>query len=123
MTNTDEMPTPNTVSDITMHLLRALETGVALRVQWRYSVPHAEIGGFSLQPAEYYAFSNDLSRWATVTGLVRGQNLTYTVQQWSLVEEREIADTAEYTEMQFFLTDEGRVWLAERPETNISESS
>jgi hypothetical protein len=122
MDDAPAMPTPEVVSEITLHLLHALETGVDLRVRWRYSTPHAEIGGFALLPAEYYAFSNDLSRWATITGPVNGQTLTYTVQQWTLVEEHEIADTAEYNEMQFLLTEEGHAWVATHPEPGAPTS-
>ena len=84
-------------------------------MRWRYGVPDAAIDGFALLPGEYFAFANDLSRWETVSGAIDGQSFTYTVQQWTLVEEREIADTHDFTEMQFVLNDEGRGWLAAQP--------
>ena len=113
------IPTPmpdslDTLSDITLHLLRTLASGGDMRVRWHYGIPAAAIDGFALLPSEYYAFAKDLSHWEIVTAVVDGQSLTYTVQKWSLVEEREVADTNEYTEMQFVIEDEGRDWLNAR---------
>ena len=114
---------PETLSDITRYLLSTLGSGGDLRVRWRYGIPSAQIDRFALQPAEYFAFANELSRWETVTGLVDGQSLTYTVQRWSLVDEHETADSDDYTEVQFVLTDEGRAWLADQARSNLSDDT
>ena len=114
---------PEILSDITRYLLHTLGSGGDLRVRWRYGVPSAQIDGFALLPAEYFAFANELGRWDTVTGPVDGQSLTYTVQRWSLVDEHENADTDDYTEIQFVLTDEGRAWLADHARSNPSNDT